>query len=646
MKISHKGILLISIPLACEILFVAILFQLQDGLEAAANRESRSREIISTANSILVHVNQLAANGALFGLLSDQLNQVNELGDIKSEMTKARDLMSYCPEQAKNWQLMQSHAQLARETLLSLKDAILEGERALSGESRRDLRLSLGRLFQDLQNVKDEEERRHQATRYDTEAMARRRVKLALWSGVAGNALLTGIFLSVFYRDIGRKLSVILGTVRQIGEQKKLNDPLTGTDELAELDGVLHEMHALLELARRKDYALLDNATALICSLDSQLRFLEVSKASESILGMTGASLKGVSLRELVDPDEIEPLLSLQNDSQVESSSTEVELKLCGQGGKPLYFHWSIHWSPLDSRYFCVAMDISQKKELDRIKNDFMNMISHDLRTPLTSLTMFLEMLSLGSFGTVNDAIKSGLAKSRRSLNRLIELINDLLDLEKIESGNLSLSLSPVLLLSVLSESIEMLEPLFDAHNIDLELKLDSDISVMVDQTRLLQVLQNLLSNAIKYSPQDSTIQVEAHATGSQAMIRIVDHGAGIPTELQASVFDRFRQLDTTAKKGIKGTGLGLSVCKALVELHKGEIGVISEPGHGATFWFTVPLATPRADAADVAEGANVAPIADVADAAAGADVAPTADVADGADVAPTADVADVAPVK
>lgn len=588
MKIGHKGILVISIPLLCEITFVATLFQLQDGLEAAANRESRSRDIVSTVNSILMHVNQLAANGALIDLLNDPDKKDAEIEGIRKEMERARGLMGYCPEQARNWRLLSSHAKLAVETMFSLRQALLEGPQALKGENKRDLKLSLGRLFQDLQAIKDEEERRHQAGKHDSETVARTRIKSALWWGVAVNLVLTVLLVGVFYREIGRKLASIVLTVRNIGEQKPLGEPLGGTDELAALDAVLHEMHSSLETARRKERALLDNATALICSLDRDLHILEVSNAAEVILGIAAVDLQGLSLERFVDAEQLQPVRRLQRET--EPAFIEVELQVNKPDGTVLHFQWSICWSPPDSRFFCVALDVSQKKELEEMKRDFMSMVSHDLRTPLTALTIFLEMLGSGAWGALNQTAMSGLEKSRRSLHHLIELVNGLLDLEKIDSGRLELALQPVSLLSVLAETIEMLEPLCDANEIDMDVQVATDLMVLADQTRLLQVLQNLLSNAIKYSPAQSVIKITAVESeqNEQILISIVDQGPGIPAELQGAVFDRFKQLDTSIRKGIKGTGIGLAVCKSLIELHGGSIGVTSEQGRGSTFWFTL----------------------------------------------------------
>lgn len=237
-----------------------------------------------------------------------------------------------------------------------------------------------------------------------------------------------------------------------------------------------------------------------------------------------------------------------------------------------------------------VVHDMSAKlDELDRMKRDMVAMISHDLRSPLGSIQLFLGTMAEGTYGPLPERVINLAQKQQNSLQRLISLINELLDFEKLASGALDLQPHPVNIDDVISFSIEGVASLAQAKSVNLVKLGPTDITVQADADRLVQVLINLLSNAIKFAPHSSDIRITVENLQDACKLCVSDGGPGIPDKYHQAIFERYRQVEEKQYKSKGGTGLGLPICKLIVELHGGEIGVINNSGAGCTFWFKIP---------------------------------------------------------
>jgi len=241
-----------------------------------------------------------------------------------------------------------------------------------------------------------------------------------------------------------------------------------------------------------------------------------------------------------------------------------------------------------------IVRDISERIRLDRMKDEFISTVSHELRTPLTSICGALS-LALGKFSDkLPGNLRTMLEMAERNSNRLTLLINDLLDLEKLESGRLEFKLTKVDLLLLAKRAVEDNEGYARKHNVQLRMKtVLAEALIDGDEHRLLQVFANLISNAVKFSPKDEVVEisVETLAHGFRVMVR--DRGAGVPVEFANRIFDRFAQADGSDIREKGGTGLGLSITQAIIERHDGYVGYESEPGRGALFYFDLPHSLP-----------------------------------------------------
>lgn len=230
-------------------------------------------------------------------------------------------------------------------------------------------------------------------------------------------------------------------------------------------------------------------------------------------------------------------------------------------------------------------------RELSEMKEEFLALTTHDLRSPLAVISGVISFFTSGRLGELSPEQKNMVAMMERNAQSLIELVNDLLDASKLESGSMRLDPTSIDLRGLINELHETMEPLARVNNITLKEELPHDLPpVEADRAKLRRIIVNLLSNAIKFTPQGGTVTVEAEQVDNRLRVSISDTGVGIVKEDVARLFNKYEQARSRATRGEKGTGLGLYITKRLVELHGGEIHALSEPGKGSTFTFTLPI--------------------------------------------------------
>ena len=231
-------------------------------------------------------------------------------------------------------------------------------------------------------------------------------------------------------------------------------------------------------------------------------------------------------------------------------------------------------------------------QEVDSIKSDFFSHMSHELRTPLTSIREGTKMLLDGLGGETSEKQKHILKIITQESNRLINQVNALLDLSKMEAGMLSYQFTPLDIAALAKESLDTLAPLAEAKNISIDNRIGPLQSVNVDQERMLQVFRNIIGNAIKFTPENGKIKLEAMVKENFVEVRVHDTGIGIQGEDLDSIFQKFQQIVPKTGEKIKGTGLGLATVKQIILAHGGKVWATSQAGQGSTFYITLPLAT------------------------------------------------------
>jgi len=237
-----------------------------------------------------------------------------------------------------------------------------------------------------------------------------------------------------------------------------------------------------------------------------------------------------------------------------------------------------------------VLRDITSQKELERMKSNFLSVVSHELKTPLHSIKGFVDIILMGKTGQINETQADFLSTVRDQTAHLQNLINDLLEFSRLESGQVKLRLTEVSLTEVAAEVADKLKPLADQGQVQLINRIGPDVpNIEADLTRIEQVLTNLVDNAIKFTPPSGIVTMNATDLGDKVQVAVSDTGIGIPSTELERIFDRFYQVDSGSTRHYRGTGLGLTICKHIIEHHRGKIWVESEEGKGSTFFFVLP---------------------------------------------------------
>ena len=603
LKLSQKGLAMLALPLALEILCIAILYAFVLQTESQARAQARSREIVAVVNNcehaaikIMLSVATLYMSRSEYasrGIRANTDNFWKYAGQIET-------LVKDDPEEMRLLKVATSAADVLFKSLMVYTRRIESEESgsAIStvlrlGEIRRKTEDCVGDVSRSLNEIIAIEQQKAFSHNFDEET--RNVVKIALLSILAVNVLLAVGLQLLFSRETISRLNVLIDNSWRLSQQKSLLPPVGGADEIGTLDRVFHEAAGALARAQRAERAIVDNALDVICSLDKDLKFDTINPACHAVWGFEPEELQGKRMLTLVVPDDVEKTLEAVEKIKANKTGEPFENKIKTKSGANKIMLWTAQWSEPEQVLYCVAHDVTAAREVERIKQEFVQMISHDLKTPLSSIQMSLDMIGRGIYGELADTGKARLEAATRNCNQLIALINDLLDIEKMQAGKLQLELESASSASLITEAVETVRGIAEKYKVSLA-KNAEDIPVFVDKKRMIQLLVNLLSNAVKFSPEGGVVTIGSNmkeGTLDRVEVFVEDHGRGIPRDQLDRIFDRFAQVEASDATEKGGTGLGLAICKAIVEAHEGSIDATSEVGKGTRFTITLECAGP-----------------------------------------------------
>jgi signal transduction histidine kinase len=271
----------------------------------------------------------------------------------------------------------------------------------------------------------------------------------------------------------------------------------------------------------------------------------------------------------------------------------KLDISLIGKSGQLHEFEGQLSRDHYEDINLVTAIfrDVSTEREMARRVGEFYSSVSHELRTPLTSIRASLGLIEGGLAGEIPDKTAKLVHIARIESDRLVRMVNDILDIKKVESGKLELKYEDLCPKDLVDRTIETLRGMALELNVHLSVENKNvPTSFAGDRDRLTQVLTNLISNALKFSPPEATVVVSTASCGGMVRFSVEDKGPGISKEDSGKLFGLFEQFSNNSSRTIKGSGLGLAISKSLVELHHGKIGYRTELGKGSTFWFEVPI--------------------------------------------------------
>lgn len=456
----------------------------------------------------------------------------------------------------------------------------------------------------------------NQETMFAASAQAERVASRAIWSTlvVAVAAVVLGLVLSLLLsRRLTKPIRNLMRATEQLAEgDYEIHVEAHGADELVRLAqtfnemtrklGSYHEMNMERMVAeQRRSDAVLQSIEDGMVVVDDEYNVVNMNRQAARILDVNPNEAIDAHVLEILPSDKVFNLVkaSAESGERPEPDDDARELTV-ERDGSTLHYECSV--TPVKSASGAVLgvvlllRDVTRMKAIDEMKSAFLMTASHELKTPLQSLGMSIELLREQSDEQTDEQRTSLIEAASEEVARLKSLVSDLLDLSKIESGKMELDVDSVPVDMLVEKAISLLAPQADEHGTELVTDLpDHDVPVQADPNKIAWVLTNLVGNALRYA--ESRIGVRAREYGDWAHVSVTDDGEGIPTEHQSRIFEKFVRVPGREASG--GTGLGLAICREIVRAHGGTIWVDSAPGEGSTFTFTVPLAHSTREGSD-----------------------------------------------
>jgi PAS domain S-box-containing protein len=591
LTIPQKALVLVAIPLLSSIICTVSMGWFLHTVEEERRKDELARDITTHLTTLVGLAFRQCSLSTLLFLQGETPRTDNSLTPrVAAEMQALKALDAIQPLKpgrlSKIFEFCQTFQQGYEQTLATVQS----GDRVGALSNWVKLQRALNSL-----NVLTEELLADQeaiiAERQANEERLRKNMQSFMIFAFIGNILIAWLLLRYFKGEVIKPLGIVADNTLKIAVGQNLVQLPDASGEVAQLNEVFLSMADEIASTRQRERAVLDDAVDVICSIDDGGRVLEINNAVRSLLQYAPEEVLGLRVQQLVLGDDAAKTASTLSRLVEQGESAGFECRLVQKGGAIRHTDWTVRGSSREKTLFCIVRDITRLKEIEQLKKDFVAMVSHDLRTPLTSIQMFHSLLESGACGELSEDGLARVATAEHNVELLLGLVNDLLELERMESGQFLITTGAVDVVRIFDDVYDSTIGFCDRHKVKLVTSLPEPFpQINGDAGRITQVLINLVSNAVKFSQPGQDVRVVAEPGDTLATFRVQDNGRGIPPELQATVFERFKQVSADDSRVKQGAGLGLAICKAIVERHGGRIGVTSEVGRGSDFWFTVPL--------------------------------------------------------
>jgi len=449
----------------------------------------------------------------------------------------------------------------------------------------------------------------NETTMFNASRRAHRIAHRAVWSMISVGIVAMGIgliFSLILTGIIVKPVSQIMRATAKISKgEYNVEVSVNSSDELGQLATEFIKMAKKLKdfndmnieqivAEKHKSESIIRSIDDGILVVDADLRITNINPTACEVFGVDLDRTSGKHFLEVVKNEELYRYVS----QSIETGTLPIidegkDILTVKRDDSNRYYLFSIIpvYSDKEAMLSVVLLlrNITSLKEVDKLKSEFIMIASHELRTPLTSIVMSIDLLLESASPSLSERENQLLQSAHEELLRIKSLVNDLLDLSKIEAGKIEMTFEVVPVEVLFEKAVTVLKPQADERKIELTYEIaDAIPSVKADTNKIVWVLTNLISNALRYTGEGGHINISADKGGPQVHINVKDDGVGIPHELQSRIFEKFVQIKTDRNAG--GTGLGLAICREIVRAHGGTIWVDSFPGEGSTFTFTLPV--------------------------------------------------------
>ncbi len=594
---------MVAVFLLCEIGFIGTLAFLLWQAEAEGERQDHTRQVKAKADRLgLIMFDRGDALGRYSRIL--ELGAANAAAPSTAEVSVIIDFLKKALEDNPKGKALID--QIDREIAICLPVTIdLEknsstltqpGERQAWERKRESIDPVVKQLIRDnlalvaviRESDKDfpEDERRK-----------RQLTEKVLLAGMFANLFVVLLIAYLFISRITGRLDVLTDNTIRLKDGRPLMPLIGGNDEIACVDAVFHETAEalrqemrVLKAGEERIKTLIENLPVGIVLLDTKGNIEFINTSIESVFKYATHQLLGKRLPKLFAPGQAVVEGAPHSQQSQAAFNHNVELMALDKDGQslPVDFMMAEIMMEGESKTLAMIMDATEKYKIKKMRQDFVFMVRSELKEPLTKVSTFLTKFGDGSLGLISAQGTATTKAMQQNIERLIVLLNDLFDLEKLESGKIEIDPTNVQLSSIFERSVNAVAMFAQKHHVQLEVA-STQLELHADANRIVQVLVNLLSNSIKFSPANSVVTVAVRQSQTHVEIGVVDRGPGIPPSQADAIFEAYRQVEGEEAKKKGGTGLGLTICKSIVEAHGGQIGVTSEVGKGSVFWFKLP---------------------------------------------------------
>ncbi len=610
LRLIHKGLILVSLPLAFELLFVGVLFNLLNQAEQEIARELHARAVVSQINKIMQNIMEIFVGVGAYTMGRMPLPTLASGydGAAASLPRQFDDLILLLGSEPEKQSAAMKLRSLFESAIVVINDARIKFEEGEVGPALKlipKLKVMHQEVISRLKELLAEGERQEKGSQKAQEQL-REYVRDYLVAGIICNVALAVILAYLFTTGTARQLRLVMDNTKRLAGGAKLNPPLKGGDEeITRLDQVFHTMAESLKKSQDKERELLANAElaekrvrSIVENMPTGLIIVDltgviemVNPALKSMLNTEdGSSFPlGENIKTL--SNEFKSFSSEELVEHLQNATMEVEILKSNGDTFPASVSCNQYETPEGKRLQVHVVDLTDEREIERLKQNFLLLLSHELRSPLTSLTLLLSLVADGAYGNISDKGVGKLELANRNISRLIKLINDLLDLETAAGGKLTLRFANAHLSSIIEKAVDSVAGPASLKDVKVVVNNTAGaLEIHADEDRLVQVLINLLSNAIRFSPEKSQVVVDCSLKDESLRMSVSDRGQGVPASHQKSIFEPFKQVNPESESAKGGVGMGLALCKMIVEKHGGEIGVMDNEGQGSVFWFEIPL--------------------------------------------------------